>query len=60
MQSANSLPEFEKYTELFEDNDRIKHVLSLFYKDILDFHATILQLLKIKSELQCLDSLGSA
>lgn len=60
MQLANSLPEFEKYTEIFQDNDRIKHVLSLFYKDILDFHATILQFFKIKSELQCLDSLGSA
>ncbi|KAK7709701.1 hypothetical protein SLS57_008606 [Botryosphaeria dothidea] len=49
VQLANSLPEFEKYTEIFQDNDRIKHVLSLFYKDILDFHATILQFFKIKS-----------
>ncbi|KAL1623893.1 hypothetical protein SLS56_008088 [Neofusicoccum ribis] len=46
---ATALPEFHSYTQIFQDNDQIKHVLCLFYKDILDFHATVLRFFKLKS-----------
>jgi hypothetical protein len=36
------LPQFQKYAELFKANQHIKQVLCLFYRDILDFHATVL------------------
>jgi hypothetical protein len=36
------LPQFQKYAELFKANLLIKQVLCLFYTDILDFHATVL------------------
>ncbi|KAK2017314.1 hypothetical protein LZ32DRAFT_576756 [Colletotrichum eremochloae] len=32
------LPEFTEITRIFKDNTRIKEVLILFFKDILDFH----------------------
>ncbi|KAK1952075.1 hypothetical protein LY78DRAFT_708336 [Colletotrichum sublineola] len=32
------LPEFTDITRIFKDNTRIKEVLILFFKDILDFH----------------------
>lgn len=49
-QLGNALPDFEKYTKTFRDSDRIKQVLALFYKDILDFHSTVLKFFKIKSK----------
>ncbi|GME30106.1 uncharacterized protein LTHEOB_10928 [Neofusicoccum parvum] len=49
MRLATALPEFHSYTQTFQDNDQIKHVLCLFYKDILDFHATVLRFFKLKS-----------
>jgi hypothetical protein len=39
---GQSLPQFQKYTELFKENQHIKQVLCLFFRDILDFHATVL------------------
>ncbi|KAF9629021.1 hypothetical protein BFW01_g10224 [Lasiodiplodia theobromae] len=56
-QLGNALPDFEKYTETFYDSDRIKQVLALFYKDILDFHSTVLKFFKIKSWRLVLESL---
>ncbi|KAI9684612.1 MAG: hypothetical protein M1822_005700 [Bathelium mastoideum] len=41
-QLGESLPHFENYAQLFEKNATIKHVLCLFYRDILDFHATVI------------------
>ncbi|EUC39484.1 hypothetical protein COCMIDRAFT_10428 [Bipolaris oryzae ATCC 44560] len=37
------LPQYEKYTEIFSQDDHMKRFLSLFYKDILDFHSTLLE-----------------
>jgi hypothetical protein len=52
-QIGNHLPRFGKYQELFRTNDRVKHVLYIFYKDILDFHATVLNFFKLKSMSCC-------
>lgn len=43
------LPQFDTYTGLFWDNDSIKHVLCVFYQDILDYYATLLHFLHRKS-----------
>jgi len=48
---GDRLPLFEAYTELFATNDRILDVLCLFYKDILDFHATALKVFHSKRKL---------
>ena len=48
-QIGDCLPRFEKYGQLFETSDRIKHVLCIFYNDVLDFHATVLNFFKLKS-----------
>ncbi|GJD05052.1 NACHT domain protein [Colletotrichum higginsianum] len=37
------LPEFTEMSRIFEDNDRVKEVLVLFFKDILDFYLITLQ-----------------
>ncbi|KAL1870875.1 hypothetical protein Daus18300_004964 [Diaporthe australafricana] len=47
-QISLSLPAFEKYTQLFPDNQPIHQVLCLFYQDILDFYATVLAFFKHK------------
>jgi plasmid maintenance system antidote protein VapI len=39
---GNKLPLFEAYTNIFEASDRVLDVLSLFYKDILDFYEIVL------------------
>jgi hypothetical protein len=39
---GNKLPLFEAYTELFDSSDRVKDVLCLYFKDILDFHLVAL------------------
>ncbi|RKL03447.1 hypothetical protein BFJ68_g6913 [Fusarium oxysporum] len=36
------LPQFETYTNIFKDNKAIHYGLFLFYRDILDFYATLL------------------
>ncbi|KAK2927026.1 Zinc finger C2H2-type [Fusarium oxysporum f. sp. vasinfectum] len=36
------LPQFETYTNIFKDNKTIHYGLFLFYRDILDFYATLL------------------
>ena len=43
------LPQFQKYAELFKENQHIKQVLCLFYRDILDFHATVLNFFRKNS-----------
>ncbi|KAI5458921.1 hypothetical protein BGZ63DRAFT_361273 [Mariannaea sp. PMI_226] len=42
------LPAFQKYAELFRENTQMQQVLCLFFQDILDFHATILDFFKRK------------
>src|SRR5271170_4580458 len=44
------LPQFQKYAELFKANLQIKQVLCLFYRDILDFHATVLNFFRKNSK----------
>ena len=39
---GHCLPHFQKYTELFRSNQQIRAVACLFYRDILDFHVTVL------------------
>jgi hypothetical protein len=46
---GQSLPQFQKYTELFKQNQHIKQVLCLFFRDILDFHATVLNFFRKNS-----------
>ncbi|KAI0101764.1 hypothetical protein GGR51DRAFT_563230 [Nemania sp. FL0031] len=40
-----ALPQFKKYTELFEGNDQVKQAMCLFYADILDFYQILLNFL---------------
>jgi len=47
-QISLSLPAFENYTQLFPGNQAIHQALCLFYRDILDFYATILDFFKYK------------
>lgn len=46
---GQSLPQFQKYTELFKENQHIKQVLCLFFRDILDLHATVLNFFRKNS-----------
>ena len=48
-QIGDRLPQFQKYTRLFKSNDRIQSLLSVFFRDILDFHVTALNFFKLKS-----------
>ena len=48
-QIGDCLPRFGEYGQLFATSDRIKHALCVFYKDVLDFHATVLNFFKLKS-----------
>jgi hypothetical protein len=48
---GDKLPYFKSYTQLFESNDRIKDVLCLFFKDILDFHLTSVNFFATKREM---------
>ncbi|KAJ0164775.1 hypothetical protein CTA2_230, partial [Colletotrichum tanaceti] len=45
---GDMLPEFTEMSSLFEDNDRVKEVLVLFFKDILDFYLITLQFFRLK------------
>ena len=47
---AQCLPQFQKYAELFEESEHIQQVLCLFYKDILDFHVTVLNFFRKNSK----------
>ncbi|KAK1999388.1 NACHT domain protein [Colletotrichum falcatum] len=40
---GNLLPEFAEATRIFEDDSRIKEILVLFFKDILDFYLITLK-----------------
>ncbi|PYH38327.1 uncharacterized protein BO87DRAFT_351111 [Aspergillus neoniger CBS 115656] len=42
------LPFFQQYTDLFKESDRVRDVLVLFYRDILDFYAIALKFFKAK------------
>lgn len=43
------LPMFSQLTRLFETNDRMKYVLSLFFEDILDFYQVSLNFFNLGS-----------
>ncbi|OTA93779.1 hypothetical protein M434DRAFT_395313 [Hypoxylon sp. CO27-5] len=45
MELGMTLPSFKAYTQLFESNPDIRHALCLFYADILDFYAILLNFL---------------
>jgi hypothetical protein len=47
---GDRLPFFEKFTTLFEANDRVKDALVLFYKGVLDFFGIALNFLSVKRE----------
>lgn len=47
---GDNLPKFQNYTDLFKNNDSVKSVLCLFYKDLLEFHSVFLKFLKLKSK----------
>ena len=47
---GDTLPHFENYRQIFQDNETIKHVLCLFYRDILDFHAIAIHFFGWKSK----------
>jgi hypothetical protein len=49
-QIGDRLPKFQKYTRLFKSNDRMQSLLSVFFRDILDFHVTALNFFKLKSK----------
>lgn len=44
------LPFFTEYFKLFKENDRVVDVLTLFYRDILDFYAVALKFFNAKRE----------
>jgi len=50
-QIGDTLPHFQNYAQLFQQKNAIKQVLGLFYKDILDFHRTVMEFFSRKSEL---------
>ena len=47
-QIGQYLPQFRLYGDFFRTNDRVQHVLCIFYKDILDFHIIALNFFKKK------------
>ena len=47
---GDTLPHFQNYAQLFQQNSAIKQVLALFYKDILDFHRIMMEFFSRKSE----------
>jgi oligoendopeptidase F len=50
-QIGDTLPRFQNYAQLFQENNAVKQVLGLFYKDILDFHRTVMEFFSRKSGL---------
>ena len=47
-QFGAALPHFKAFAQLFAQNDSIQRVLGLFFRDILDFHSTVLKFFKLK------------
>jgi hypothetical protein len=47
---GDALPAFQKYTQLFPNNPKMHQALCLFYKDILDFYAILLNFFKHESK----------
>ena len=47
-QFGAALPHFKAYAQLFKQNDSIQRILGLFFRDILDFHSTVLKFFKLK------------
>ncbi|KAE9583427.1 hypothetical protein CGMCC3_g431 [Colletotrichum fructicola] len=43
---GDALPAFKQYTQLFPNNTKMHQALCLFYTDIMDFYATLLDLFK--------------
>lgn len=46
---GDALPRFQIYADLFRSNSRVKRVLCIFYKNILDFHVMTLNFFKKKN-----------
>lgn len=44
------LPQFERYMELFQNSANVRHVLCLFYRDLLDFFVITLNFISKKSQ----------
>jgi hypothetical protein len=51
MKVGDALPQFVDVVNIFGDNEKLKAVLALFYKDILDFHAIALEFFNLSSGL---------
>lgn len=47
-QIGAALPHFKAYTQLFAQNESVQRVLELFFKDVLDFHLTVLKFFRLK------------
>lgn len=56
---GEELPRFQEVTRLFSSNDRIKDVLLLFFKDILDFYRIALDFFSKKRKSSPLTTRGS-
>jgi len=48
---GDALPQFVEITKTLSDNDRLKDLLALFYRDILDFHVIALKFFSLSSKL---------
>lgn len=51
MKVGDALPQFVDVANIFGDNEKLKAVLALFYKDILDFYAIALEFFNLSSGL---------
>lgn len=51
MKVGDALPQFVDVVNIFGDNEKLKAVLALFYKDILDFYAIALEFFNLSSGL---------
>lgn len=51
MKIGDALPQFVDVVNIFGDNEKLKAVLALFYKDILDFYAIALEFFNLSSGL---------
>lgn len=47
---GDALPQFLEAVKIFNDTAKLKDVLALFYKDILDFHAIALKFFSLSSK----------
>jgi hypothetical protein len=53
-QMGRILPQFQRYTEIFDQNEQIRRVLSLFYGEILALYATLFKFLNHPGNLNLL------